>query len=132
MFSLFQKPTNQTEFNLEAPILTEPDLAQIDPRIARARMARRLLYKKLIFILGAGLIVVAGVMVALDLFRAQDAPTSQAPTPTLTPTPTPIDTSLLGQARALKQAFELNDPSNETLYFPNVSQEIYLDKPKKR
>jgi len=122
---------NQTEFASEAPFLTEPDLAEIDPEIAAKEAARKKLIKKIVFISGVILVLLAVVMIVISIFMPKHQPKKIAPTPTPKPTPIQVDQSLLGRAQALKQELELNDPSDDVLYFPNVSRLIYLDEPKR-
>ena len=123
---------NQTEFAGKAPMLTEPNLAEIDPEIASKELARKRLLKKIFLLGGLILLVIASIMVLLIMLAPKKV--KQQKKVTLTPTPTPelIDQSLFGRVQDLKSQLEQNDPTQDELFFPNVSEDIYLDLPKRK
>ena len=129
----FKKPIgNQTEFAGKAPILTEPNLAEIDPEIANKELVRKRLLKKIVLLGGLVLLVIASIMILLVISTPKKVKQQKKVTPTPTPTPELIDQSLFGRVQDIKSQLEQNDPAQDELFFPNVSEGIYLDLPRRK
>ena len=125
-----QKPENQTEFIEEAPFLADVEEADLSEQAKATKERRQKSFKNILFFAGASLIILALILALINTFYhpVQQKRNSKELLPS--PTSSMVDHSLLGQLKTLKQSFLLHDPAEEALIFPNVSQSIYLDKPK--
>ncbi len=125
-----KKSFNQTEFSQVAPLIESPT-APSQNRLELKEVEKKggLNLKLLGAVLGSILTLVFLFLLALSLFPKQSRPpTSSKPTPT--PTPFEQDEGLVGKLKELKTELELNDPTEDDLYFPNVERRLYLDPPR--
>ena len=121
---------NQTEFAGEAPILTAPNLAEIDPAIAQKELQRKRLFRKIVLFGGVALLITASIMLLLMILKPKKTQRLKEVIPTPTPTPKLIDQSLFSRVYSVQLQLKQNDPAQDELFFPNVSESIYLDSPK--
>ncbi len=124
-----QDNLNQTEFAEVAPVETAVDPAEIDPEVATLVAKKKKRTKKILLFVGGSLLVVSLILFGFSLIPKK-GPTKKKAVPTPTPTPPVIDQSLLGRLESFKTELKTYDPAEENLYFPKVSEQIYLDAPR--
>ena len=131
MTMLFRKKSfNQTEFSQVVPLIESPATPRPTQPETNATKKKNSNLKLFLAILGAVLVLIFLVLFVLSLLpKESQQPTTNKPTPT--PKPAQLDGGLVSKLKELKTELELNDPTEDELYFPNVERKLYLDPPKK-